>query len=106
MENYKVGQVLYMTSVKSLNIIPVQVVEEVIRTSLSGKEKTYMIMLPDEEKTTLDIKSVKGLLFETKKAVKHYMMKNTETAIDKIIENAYKLQSVHFKATKSQTPSH
>ena len=42
MKNYEVGQILFMTSTKSLNIIPVQVVEEVIRTTLTGMEKTSL----------------------------------------------------------------
>ena len=50
--DYKVGQVLYMTSSKSLKIIPIQVIEEVCRTTLKGTEKSFIIQLPDENKTT------------------------------------------------------
>ena len=61
--NYEVGQVLYMTNPKSLKIIPIQVVEEVTRTTLNGTEKTYMIQFPDSKKTKADIASLKGDLF-------------------------------------------
>ena len=102
MKNYKVGQILYMTSVKSLNIIPVQVVEEVVRTTLSGKEKTYMILLPDAEQTIVDIKDVKGLLFVTPREVKEYMLKNTENAIDEILKKANAIKAEAFRVPEQK----
>ena len=40
--NYRVGQILFLIADAS-KVVPIQVVEEVIRTTLEGKEKTYMI---------------------------------------------------------------
>ena len=51
---YKVGQILYLSNEKSLKVIPVQIVEEVIRTTMAGKEKTYMVQFPDKNKTVAD----------------------------------------------------
>ena len=60
MKEYKVGQILFLIGESTTKIIPVQVVEEVVRTTLTGKEKTYTIMLPDQDQTTVDIQSIKG----------------------------------------------
>ena len=60
MEQYEVGQILYTTSKNSFKIIPIQVVEEVVRTTINGTEKTYMVCFPDLNKTTVDIKKIKG----------------------------------------------
>ena len=42
-----VGQILFLIA-DSSQVVPVQVFEEVIRTTLEGKEKTYIIKLPDK----------------------------------------------------------
>ena len=41
MQNYQVGQILFLIT-DSTKVIPIQVFEEVTRTTLSGKEKTYI----------------------------------------------------------------
>jgi len=88
MSNYEVGQILFMTSNKSISIIPVQVIEEVIRTTLAGQEKTHIIKFPDKKKTTADINHVNGKLFTSKNSLRSYMIKNAATAIDAMIKNA------------------
>ena len=42
MQNYRVGQILFLIADTS-KVLPIQVIEEVIRTTLEGKEKTYII---------------------------------------------------------------
>ena len=104
MVNYKVGQILFMTSEKSMKIIPVQVVEEVVRTTLDGKEQTYMIMFPNKDKTVGDIAHIKGMLFTSKEEVKSYMIENTEKAINAMIETAEKLKYSVFNVQKENKP--
>ena len=97
---YKVGQVLYMTSEKSLNVIPIQVVEEVVRTTLTGKEKTYMVMFPDQNNTVVDITETTGRLFVSKKDLKQFMTANATKAIDKMLEKAEKICASRFSIAK------
>ena len=61
MQQYRVGQILFLIADAS-KVVPIQVVEEVIRTTLDGKEKTYVVKFPDKKATTVDIKKVKGCL--------------------------------------------
>ena len=96
MEQYEVGQILYTTSNTSFKIIPVQVVEEVIRTTIKGKEKTYMIAFPDEKKTVVDIKKIKGKTFKTKKGVEDYLLENTKQAIKELLKEADVIRSEAF----------
>ena len=96
MQDYVVGQVLFLTSNSSLKIIPAQIIEEVIRTTIKGKEKTYMIQFPDDVKTTKDIKNIKGNIFTTQKEIRNFMIKNATTAIDKMITNALKIRDNSF----------
>ena len=88
MEQYEVGQILYMTSAKSFKIIPIQVVEEVVRTTVDGVQKTYMVSFPDKEKTIVDIAQISGSLFKNFKEVEKHLLDNTRKAIKQLIKEA------------------
>jgi|7_EtaG_2_1085326.scaffolds.fasta_scaffold90078_2 hypothetical protein len=102
MKDYKVGQILFLTANQSLRIVPAQVVEEVIRTTIAGKEKTYMIQFPNEEKTIQDIRKVKGSIFTTRREVRNFMINNATIAIDKMIQNALKISNNSFEIHEQQ----
>lgn len=89
--NYNVGQILYMTNSKSLKIIPIQIVEEVTRITLNGSEKTYMVQFPDSKKTIADINTLNGELFDDIVALKHKMIENATSSIEKMIMLSEKL---------------
>ena len=44
MQQYRVGQILFLIADAS-KVVPIQVVEEVIRTTLEGKEKTSPVKI-------------------------------------------------------------
>ena len=85
--NYRVGQILFLIADAS-KVVPIQVVEEVIRTTLEGKEKTYIIKFPDKKETTADIKKIKGKLFNSRDEVKTFMIDNARSAIAQMLEHA------------------
>ena len=113
MKEYKVGQVLYLMSESSTNIIPIQVIEEVVKTTISGQEKTYTngasqstshftpqtytIQLPDKKKTTSDISVIKGKLFKDISTLEDYMIKSATEAVKKIVNNAITLSNTAFE---------
>ena len=96
MKDYEVGQILYLTNESSFKIIPVQIVEEVVRTTISGKLKTYLIQFPDRNKTVVDIEEIKYSFFKTEKDVKDYLLDNTRNAIDKLLHAANQLKNEAF----------
>ena len=100
MINYEVGQILYLTNEKSFKIIPVQVVEEVTRTTIDGKDKTYLVQFPDSKKTTVDIRELKYNCFKTEREVRDYLINNTKVAIDKLLEVANELKKESFSYHK------
>jgi len=83
MSNYSVGQILFL--IANNKVIPVQVIEEVIRTTLDGKDKTYIVKFPDKDGTTSDVKKLKSELFESPKAVRKFMVDNATKAIDDML---------------------
>ena len=88
MKNYEVGQILYITNSKNMNVIPIQVVEEVIRTTLNGKEKTYIVKFPNKQETLADISDINTQIFLSTQEIEDYMISNTKNAIKKMIEKA------------------
>lgn len=106
MSKYEVGQILYLTNEKSFKIIPVQVVEEVVRTTINGTFKTYLIQFPDKEKTVVDISDIKYKCFKTENEVREYLISNTKTAIEKLLKQANILKNECFSGSipKQQQP--
>lgn len=103
MKTYRVGQILFLIS-ESNKVLPIQVIEEVVRTTLGGKEKTYIVKFPDKVGTKSDIKKIKGQLFESKKSVFDFMIKNATNAINSMIENATLISNEVFKESIEKEP--
>lgn len=102
MQQYRVGQILFLIADAS-KVVPIQVVEEVIRTTLEGKEKTYIVKFPDKKGTNVDIKKVKGELFNSKDKVKEYMIDNAKSAIEQMVSLAEEMSINIFNASSYDT---
>ena len=59
MNEYEVGQILFLANESSFKIIPVQVIEEVIRTTIEGQSKTYLVKFPNKDRSVVDINDLK-----------------------------------------------
>lgn len=95
---HQVGQILFI--IGNSKVVPIQVVEEVVRTTLDGIQKTYMVQFPDKSKTRADIADIKGDIFKTHEEVKDHMTQNANNAISKMIDDCLELSDNVFK-TKS-----
>ena len=101
--DYQVGQILYMCDENKMKIIPIQVIEEITRTTLEkGKEKNYIILFPDSKKTKANITSINHKIFEDINEVERVMIKNATEAIKKMRKAAEMLSSEVFVATKKE----
>ena len=100
MSEYSVGQILLVANTKSFKIIPVQVVEEVIRTTIDGKKKTYMIMFPDKNKTVADISDINFEIFKSEDEVKAFLLDNTRRAVEELIRSAHSIRDSAFAVSK------
>ena len=102
MQQYRVGQILFLIADAS-KVIPIQIIEEVIRTTLQGKEKTYIVKFPDKKGTTVDINKVKGDLFTSKDQVKKYMIDNAKSAIEQMVSLAEEMSINIFNVSSYET---
>ena len=98
MNNYRVGQILFL--IANNTVVPVQVIEEVVRTTLEGKEKTHIVKFPDKNGTEADIASIKGKIFTTKDKAYNYMITNATNAIKNMVEEADKVAEQIFNIVK------
>jgi hypothetical protein len=100
MNEYEVGQILFLANEKSFKIIPVQVVEEVTRTTIEGKFKTYLIMFPDKKRSVVDISNVKIRHFKSEEEVRTHLIENTKKAIEGLIKSANIVKQEAFGVTQ------
>ena len=102
MKEYEVGQILFLANEKSFKIIPVQIVEEVVRTTIDGTFKTYLVKFPNKDRTIVDINNVKFKHFKNEDAVKEYLLNNTKNAIETLMESANKIKQEVFGSNNSK----
>jgi len=93
---YSVGQILYMLLNKSRKVVPVQVVEQVIRKSIDGEEVSYVVLLPSRDGSKIDLSKIEGKPFTGPEEVRSVMMKNASDAIDKMIAASKEISRVAF----------
>ena len=93
---YKVGQILYFVGAESARVIPGLVVEEVVRTTIEGKEKNYIVQLPDDKKTKIDMSKIKGEVFDSVTDLKFHMVNSAEAAIQQMIDTAVALSESSY----------
>tara|TARA_B100000900_G_scaffold314867_1_gene273729 strand:+ start:433 stop:909 length:477 start_codon:yes stop_codon:yes gene_type:complete len=96
-EDYQVGQIIFLIGEKTTRVIPIQVVEEVVRTTVEGKIKTYTVQMPDKKQTKADIYSLKGTLFKNTGDLHNYMLTNAKNAISAMVEDAVSVSEEVFK---------
>ena len=97
--NYKIGQILYTCNEKSLKIIPFQIIEIIIRTTIEGEKKEYIVQLPDKDKTTTPLITIKGKVFENIDNINEYLLNNAKTAIATMISLTEDIVNKAFKVT-------
>lgn len=111
-KTYQIGQVLYIISVSTQKVIPVQVQEIHKKQTIEGEEIVYMVMDPNETGPH-DLASIDGDIYSNPKEVSQFLKNAAGTAIDKMVDFAVSVasdkfgvqeQSVFKAKTKSKTP--
>jgi len=91
---YKVGQILYLLSEKSLKVIPVQVVEEIVRNTLKGREITYMVSMPNKQRSVVSLDDVNAKIFTDPDSLEAFMFDNAKKSISHLLNEALSVQEV------------
>ena len=98
--NYSVGQVLYILVKKQQSVIPVQVVEQILRRTIAGEETMYSVNVPTKggQLTQLSLDEVSGDVFVTLDEAHAKMLENASAAIDSLISSALATANKYFPA--------
>jgi len=100
---YKVGQIIYLLSDKTLKVIPAQIVEEVVRNTMEGKQTTYTIAMPNKARTCVDLSSLSAKIFTDPHALEAFMIENTKKTIRGLLNEALSIQEIFVTTEPSST---
>ena len=92
---YSVGQILYVIVLQKQKIIPVQVVEHVVRRSLGGESVQYLVRLPSQ-KNLVDLSTFGDEIYSTIDLVKEKLKERLYTVIEDLATSASELATQHF----------
>jgi len=105
MENLSVGQVVFVFVPEDHGILPVQVVEEVVRRKLAGVETRYFVRAsPDPDAKVFELNSKKYSVFLTLASAREFMIENATRAIDEICREAEAIHGNFQPARKFDSP--
>ena len=97
----EVGNVLFVVKQKSHVVLPVLVVEEISRKTLSGVTTDYVVQFTD--KKTIMLSEIDGSTFESSRECKEYLVKQATTAIYSLVLKAEESSRVFIQTSEQQT---
>jgi len=95
MQMYDVGQVLFVVLRKKQKIIPVQVIEQIVRRSMDGETIQYQVKVPGYD-DAMSIESIGTDVYINIDEVKDVLKQNADSAIDSMAKAATSLASSNF----------
>ena len=94
---YEVGQVLSVVLSKRPQIVPVQVIEQVVRRSLKGEEIQYSVNVPTKDgDKTFELSGLDGTVYSAIDDLKEAMLANAKSTILEMTDRALKVAQSRF----------
>ena len=97
---YEVGQILYLLISSNKKIAPVQVVEQIVKKSVSGEEVSYTVQLPNNERSKILLSSIDCEIFTSASEIRNSMILNATSAIDKLVSDSKNIAKSVFPKSK------
>lgn len=99
---FSVGQVVFVISEKDRRIVPIRIIEEVVRNTLQGAKKSYSVQVgPEGEKPIVPLDTLPGTVYSTLQECADTLRQNAIGAIDSMAKRA----SLNAEKWYSTTPS-
>ena len=94
-DDFPVGSIVYFLHNKTERVLPAQVVERIVRTSLDGSKSTYIIAVKASDKLKrIEVDPSKVDIFSTPDSMKDFMVSRATEAITKLIDTAVKASHI------------
>jgi len=101
--NYTVGQIVYLLSRKDVKVFPARVIEEIKRKTVDQEIISYIVQLPNQDKSEVLLEEVSADVFTSIEDVEKQMIENAHSQIKIFLQGARNLESL-FRTTKQSTP--
>ena len=93
---YEVGQVLFLVLKNKQKIIPVRVMEQIVRRSISSEKIQYLVKLPGRQET-VNLESLSSEVYVNIEDVKGELYRTITSFIDTMAEKAVALATKEFE---------
>lgn len=93
---YEVGQVLYVLMKKEHTVIPVRVVEKVLRKTLDGESISYIVELPTPSQNQVDLAKLGAGVYSSSDDAMSFMIENASATIARIVKKAEHIAQTVF----------
>jgi len=100
---YKVGQIIYVLTSKETKIYPVQVVEEIIKRSITGESVSYIVKAGKGNKL-VPISDIQGELFEDVESLREVLTKRIINTINNIVNESIEKASEWYEQPEVHSP--
>ena len=101
---YQVGQILYIILKKKKAVFPVQVVEQVVRKTLTGEDVTFKVTFPTANEP-INLQMIAEKVFTSPEDLQTYLMSNLSEKITAMVNEAIDLASSSFAAPAQELDS-
>ena len=103
---YRIGQVLFVVPKDRAAVVPVKVVEELLRKTEEGETIVYTVSWRvGRETKTAELDNVSGEVFDNPHRLRRTLIKRSTVAITRMVEVACKRATEYgFKVAKDQPP--
>jgi len=91
---FEVGQIIYLLSRKDARVYPAQVIEEIKRKTIEEELISYIIRLPDENRSEVLIEEVNAEIFTSIKDLEANMIENAHNQIKSLLSKTVSLEKV------------
>lgn len=97
--NYSVGQVLYVVFKRETKVVPVLVIEEIVRKTREGVNVDYVVQVgsANTKETKLNLTALEGEVFETPSSVVDALTSRAHKTIAKLVDVAVEKASAWYK---------
>ena len=104
---YQVGQFLFVVFKDKQSLIPVRVVEEVVRRTVDGEKRSYLVTVSEARRLEpVPLEEPPENVFTSIEAAKGALLENARQGIERVCARALSLKEKEFKDNPlSQSPA-
>lgn len=92
--DFDVGQVVFLLSNKEARVFPALVTEQIDKKTMAGREKHYVVKLPNKEMSEVPMSKVDAQVFKSIESAREEMVSRATNQIDRILEKAMSVSQV------------